>query len=430
MKILLVRPKIKNLFTAVNFINVEPLELEYLAAVAGEEGWEYLIVDEMVEKRRFQKVLSLFKPDVVGITGYCNSTSKMLKYARSVKRFNMNTKVVIGGIHAEINYTDFYIPQVDVIVHSGGSETFRRLLRVIEGEYEYKDLLGCCIHINNNEWCCNAPAPFDPDKLPRPDRSHFYQHKRKFRYLHYGTCALVKTAYGCPYTCSFCYCKLLNGQKYSLRSVEDVMDEIQQIDCSTIWIVDDTFLVDRDRIKRFAADASKRGINKKFIIYGRADFICENEDLIPILRNMGVVDIIVGLEAVEDTRLKEYHKEYDALINECCVDILNSNGILCTGLFIVHGNDTKDDFNRLYRWIKKKNLSLCTVSIFTPLPGTALHKEYKEKINISKHEHLDFLHLVMEPGKMGKFTFYYEFYKIYLKLLWRNLDKLWKMLMK
>ena len=420
MRILLVRPRINNLFTGINLLNVEPLELEYLAATVKEEGWHCIIHDEMVEKKSFKKIFSEVRPDVVGITGYCNSVDKVLRYAELVKKWSSDTKVVIGGIHAEVNYQDFYKPSVDVVVHSGGCETFRRLIKLMIIKEQLLNLKGICHRDPLDQWCFNPRAKFLVDQLPKPDREHFYKHRNKFKYLDYGSCALVKTAYGCPYTCSFCYCRLLNDGHYTARSLEDVLEEIQGIDCDTIWMIDDTFLVDRERVERFARGIKERGIEKRFIVYGRADFICDHEELMPIIKRMGVIDVIVGLEAVDDERLKEYQKAYSRNVNEECVRILHTHGINCTALFMVHYNDTREDFNRLIQWIKERSLWTSTLSIFTPLPGTILYNEYKDKLQVHKHRKLDFLHLLLEPTQMSRIAFYYEFYKITGMLLWKN----------
>ena len=293
----------------------------------------------------------------------------------------------------------------------------------IEMKESYARLEGTCVQLDT-QWICNTPSNFDPLKLPKPDRSHFYRYRNKFKYLYYGECALVKTAYGCPYNCSFCYCRLLNGEQYNCRAIEDVLDEIEGLDCNTVWIVDDTFLIDPNRIKRMAEGIKIRGIHKRFIIYGRADFICENDEILQVLKDMGVVDIIVGLEAVKDEMLAQYNKEYSSDVNIGCIEILRKYGIQCTGLFMVHPNDTLEDFDHLNRWIEKNQLSVGSISIFTPLPGTVLYKEYEDRLGVVKYEDLDFLHLILPPQNMGKLSFYYQFYLIYLKLIWKNRSRL------
>ena len=69
MKILLVRPKPQNLFAKLKTVRFEPLELEYLAAVANELNFNYRIYDGLLERQPFSSFLKDNQPDVVAITG-------------------------------------------------------------------------------------------------------------------------------------------------------------------------------------------------------------------------------------------------------------------------------------------------------------------------------------------------------------------------
>ena len=65
----------------------------------------------------------------------------------------------------------------------------------------------------------------------------------------------------------------MNMGKLSCRDMDDVVDEIAQIDSDNIYIVDDDFLYDTDRLNRFVDRIRQRGIHKNYICYGRADYI-------------------------------------------------------------------------------------------------------------------------------------------------------------
>jgi radical SAM superfamily enzyme YgiQ (UPF0313 family) len=57
--------------------------------------------------------------------------------------------------------------------------------------------------------------------------------------------ALLKTAFGCPYSCNFCFCRKITGGKYIERDLGDVLNEIENISEKHIYIVDDDFLFSR-----------------------------------------------------------------------------------------------------------------------------------------------------------------------------------------
>ncbi len=414
-RFLLMRTRYTGPFSNFDPVKVEPLDLEYLAGVLNLEGHEYRIYDTIVRDISAEKAIREYNPDVVGITGYVNGKDVIIEYARAAKKFNKDITVLVGGVHAEMNYGDFYHPEVDIIVQSGGFQTFRKLIKNDLNPEKCRSIKGTCMRDQSGEWKFNGRVALDMNDMIFPDRSHFYRHKDAFTYLYYGPTAMVKSAYGCPYRCNFCYCKFLNDNKYSARPIEEVVDEIAGIDCDTIWLVDDTFLIDKKRLLAMRDLLRKRDIKKKFIVYGRADFIAKNEPFMPVLREIGIIDVIVGLEAIDTDQLENYDKAYTARENEECARILRKEGINLTGLFIAGTDSTVDDFRRLKNWIYREKIMNFTVSIFTPVPGTPEFDSYKDKLITTDYRKWDFIHHVIEPTKLGQTRFFIEIYLLYLR---------------
>jgi radical SAM superfamily enzyme YgiQ (UPF0313 family) len=417
--VLLVRPRystgLSRAATLGARIVTEPLALEYLAAVANEEQCAYHIHDPTVTRRWFARELREFRPDIVAITGYYAAKDSMLEYARRAKARSPGILTLIGGVHAEINYEDFYDTAVDLVAHSGGAETFRRILRAAAAGDGMEEIDGTCHRDHSGLWHMNRHATVDLASLPRPDRTHFYRHIDRFNYLNHGPVAMVKTAYGCPYRCSFCYCRLLNDGAYTTRPLEDVVDEIASIDCDRIWVIDDTFLIDPERIAAFAELLEKTGVRKQFIVYSRADFIAGNPGMLPTLKRMGIMDVIVGFEAIDNAALDAYEKGVGADENLRCVRLLKNAGIECTGLFIMDIDATRSDFARLNRWIAKAGLTTCALSVFCPIPGTQAYEEYRDRLTTTDCRKWDLLHLVLRPTRLNRLAFYLLMMRTYVR---------------
>lgn len=429
MRILLVRPPAASFISHLKLVQVEPLELEILLAAVTKMGHLAEIHDAMTNKKNFRSILKEFKPDVVAITGYITQKSFMINYAKITKAYHHQIQVLIGGVHAEINYRDFFHPAVDLIVHSGGVRPFQEVLKLISENMleQIPQIPGICYHQHDHEWSCNKKIPLNPDETPNPDRSFFYRHQHHFNYLYFRPCALVKTSYSCPHHCNFCYCCLLNQGRYLCRDLNSVIEEISSIECENIWLVDDTFYQDLPRLKAFIRMIRERQIKKNFILYYRADFVSANEELIVRLKEIGLKMVIIGLEAFDDQALAGYDKNTSAAVNEKCLAILKKHDIDCTGLFVLDIDSAKEDFVQLFRYIKKHSLNLSTVSILTPLPGTGQHEKYQHRLTAYHPKQWDFLHLVAKPGKMTKGRFYFEFYRLNLKILIMNIKSgTWK----
>jgi radical SAM superfamily enzyme YgiQ (UPF0313 family) len=416
-----VRPPYDTGLTRAVRLVTEPLDLEYLAAVAGQAGWTWRMHDPVATGERLSEAFRAFEPDVVAITGYYPARDAMLAIARAAKTWRADTRVVIGGVHAELNPKDFQGPAVDAIVYVGGALTFGRWLAApreaaVPGTWQTAPGSG------GGHWVCQPPpdpADVDVTRLPLPDRTHLQQHRHAFSYLHYGPVALVKSAFGCPHDCNFCYCRLLNGGRYAPRPVEDVAAEIAGVDGDLIWLVDDTFLAQRTRPAALADALERRGVRKRYIVYARASDIAGTPAVVSDLGRLGVIDVLVGLETVDAQHLAAWEKGTTVDDNRRCVELLAAAGIACTGLFIVEPGATRSTFRELNRWIDSVPLSAVTVSIFTPFPGAPGWERFAPQLTTRDCRKWDLCHLVLPPH-LPRWLFYALFGWTHLRALPRN----------
>ena len=134
------------------------------------------------------------------------------------------------------------------------------------------------------------------------------------------------------------------------------------------------------------------------------------------LAEIGVSMCAVGLEVIDDGVLEKYQKgsSVDIILN--ALRVLKECHITCIGLFMIDIDADKSYFKELYRFIKKHELYLSTISILTPMPGTLQYEKYKDRIVTQDYRKWDFVHLTINPSKMSRAAFYLEFYKLYVKL--------------
>ncbi|MCR5847462.1 MAG: radical SAM protein [Lachnospiraceae bacterium] len=440
MKILLIKPETVGIFSFTYLVDHEPLEMEYLYTVFTKEGHEAVIYDRRYETISLRSKLNKEKPDVVCITGYITQQKLIYRLCEKIKKYRPETAVILGGSHVEINYANFYDSKADYLYHLSGLENQCRLLRFIakeketsqngisnehvhsyegkDGNISLEDIPGICYR-KNGEWICNPKIIETPEDLPVPDRTYFYKNRKRFRYLAFKPLALVKNSYSCQRNCNFCFCTNRNGGRYACRSVDKLVDEIASLEVDNIHITDDNFLVNREYLKEFVRLIRERDIHKKYLIYGRADFIANNEDLIKELADIGLSLIMVGLEATNDEELDSYNKHVSLHENEECIRILSENHIYCAGLFIVHQQMKKEDFDKLYEWIASRDI-IPTVSVFTPMQGSAMYKDYEDKLITKDVTKQDLFHCLIKPEYMSVRKFTFEYYRLSMKLAWKN----------
>lgn len=419
LTILLIHPEISR--TQYNFVGVienECLELEYISAILKQQGYIVHIYDGQVERQTAKEKINICNPDIVYVCGRTRQENFMLEYCKAAKTSNKDIITIIGGLHAQLCYERMYKDYVDYII-----TTFDiyKLLDIIEYNYfsrrkiKLEEIDGIC-YKENGVWKKNKSTAFDINKLPLPDRSYFYEHPKNYRYLELEHSAWVRTSYCCPYACKFCHRNKMNLGKYVCRNIKDVVDEIEQIKSDNIYIVDDDFLFNKDRLIEFIKLIKEKNIKKRYICYGRSDFIAKNEELMKQLKDIGLYYVLVGLEAIDDKQLKNYNKNSSVYNNIKSIEICNNLSINIMGMFIIDLDYTTKDFKKLYKWIKTHKLKHVAISIFTPEMNTEVYEAYKDRIITNNPSHWDYLHVVAKPTKMSVKRYYFNYYKLLIKL--------------
>ena len=150
--------------------------------------------------------------------------------------------------------------------------------------------------------------------------------------------------------------------------------------------------------------------------YARADFVASHPDIVKELADIGFKYFLVGLEAISDEELNDYNKGTSKEHNVKAIEVINSTSAQCIGLMIVGLSATKKDFDDLYDWIVKHKLIHVTISIFTPIPGTPLYEEYKDKLS-RKNLIIRLWHRMLEALRVNHSESRHKFYLYYRRLI-------------
>ena len=432
MKILLANPETsRSKYDYAGIIDDEPYELECLSAYLLDKGIETVIWDGQMDKN-FWGIFRRENPDYVYFCGRTRQENFIKEYCGVCKSGNKSSVkevvTIVGGIHAQCCPHRFFTDDVDYVV-----TTFdpKAVYDIIEGN---TDSWGSSVPgyipgngsnpetINGEEYWhgkVSPSLPFDIKKMPRADRSNFYKYGARYCYLELRPCAIIRTAFCCPYSCSFCYRNRLNCGKYTSRDIADVVDEIESIDCENIYIIDDDFLVGTERLEKFVSLIKAKNIRKKFVCFGRADFIVKHPDIIKELAEIGFYYILTGLEYIENRRLSDTNKRSGVNTNDRAIKILHDSGIHMMGMFITDLDFKKKDFKNLYRWIKHFKLKHVAVSIYTPEMCLENFEEYRDRLVTEDPSEWDYLHVVAKPTHLSVKKYYFYYHLLLIKLFLR-----------
>jgi len=432
MKILLIRPENSSETIGLQHLMiVEPLELEVIAASIRPCD-EIQLIDMVLEKNPVGHFIERYQPDLVGVTGYVTHVDTMTYYCSIAKRFSPAIKTVVGGVHCEVCPEDFEHPSVDFRAVRNAAINFPQFLDHLDSGKALPS--GYLRHGQSVENTKLPPFDFD---LPFPDRRITERYRHNYFYIFQDKIALIKASFGCPFTCSFCFCwKITNGH-YHARPIQEVLKELSMIREKEIYIVDDDFLVSRSRLWDFIQGIRLKGIHKHYLIYGRADFIAKNPGLMKAFKDVGLRTVIVGFESFSDDELAQFQKNTSAQTNRQAMHILNRLGISCFATLIISPDWEVRDFDHMIREVRDLGIHFVNLQPLTPLPGTGFPVNgHDVLIKRNDYQKWDLAHIALQPTKMSMADFYRQIVRAYEQILFQPhfvwecmIHHSWKMLL-
>lgn len=415
MKVLFIRPAPSPETIGLQHIMiVEPLELEILATLIKADN-DVSIIDMILEKRDIIYFINQHKPDIFCVTGYITHIPIMIEYCRLAKKINKNIITITGGVYVEKFPEDIDNRHIDYRVIRNATKVFPLLIDYLKGKSELPAGV-----LKTGEELNESLLPEYDFYTPIPDRTLTSKYRKKYFYVFHNKVALIKTSFGCTYRCKFCFCRKITDNKYYARPLDDVIEELSTIKEKEIYIVDDDFLLSKKRVKGFIDLLKENKINKRYLVFGRADFIAKNPDIIHDFKKVGLRTILVGLESFNNHELSGFIKQTSNNINQKALKVLNKYKVECFAAIITSPSWEDIDFRNVGDILEELGIKYINLQPLTPLKGTGLDIDERSLI-IERNDFTrwDLAHVVIKPERMSIGDYYKNIIKLYLRVIVR-----------
>ncbi len=410
MNILLYTPPVPKQSVRMDYlISCEPLELEYLYTVL--EAEHSVAIMEKGKEKKLTKQIDSRNVKMLCISCYITQVTYVLLLVEKLKKEFPELYIVVGGVHAEVVPEHFFSPFIDAVVFGNHLTAIQEIAQGVSKNEPPENVEGAAFKINGFK--IQTQQSFT-NNIPIPKRIQFEANPEKYYYFYLNACATVKTAFGCPGKCSFCFCRKMNDGKYSTRPIEQVVDEIEQLTAQNIFIVDDNFLTSKKRLETFCDELERRKIHKNYITYGTSEFISANPDLIARLKLNGLTALIVGFEYITESALHSVNKKATVADNDATIAVCRNLNIDLFALFICDPDWKHAEFIRLAKYVRKNKIPFATYSTPTVLPNTDEAIQQKTQFDTARLWSYDLLHLHQKPKNISAFSYYLWLYFLYL----------------
>jgi anaerobic magnesium-protoporphyrin IX monomethyl ester cyclase len=383
MKVLLINPPCEHMLATEvpTIVNEErgynpPLGILYLAAsIKKFSNHEVKVIDTQVEELGYSDLkerIRRYDPDVIGMTTLTFTLIDVIKLCRIIKKINPKIKIILGGPHVNI-YPDetMQTKEVDFIILNEGEEIIVELLDNIDNP---KDIKGI-VYRDGDKVVHTEGRPFikDLDKIPFPDRTATPFKKYSSLLAKQTPITTMITSRGCPYKCIFCDRPHL-GKMFRARSAKNVVDEMQeceQMGIKEIFIYDDTFTIDRQRVIDICAEIHRRELKVKWDIRARVNTV--DKELLKIMKKAGCQRIHYGVEAGNPEILKVLKKGITKDQVRTAFKLTRKEGIDTLAYFMIGSpRETKETILESIEFAKELKPDYVHFTITTPFPATEL----------------------------------------------------------
>jgi radical SAM superfamily enzyme YgiQ (UPF0313 family) len=313
--------------------------------------------------------------DVVGISCMTSNAYRGYRIADAFRA--KGKKVVMGGVHPSI-LPDEALAHADAVVIGEAEGVWETILEDIEQD--------------NLQRKYHEPNP-DLDRYIHKDFSTL----PKNRFINFVP---LQTSRGCPYDCDFCCVSDIFGKTLKHIPVKNVVKDIVESGARNFLFLDDNIIGN----KRYARELFKALIPLKIRWGGQSSIsFARDSELMDLAKRSGCRGLFIGLESVVDTNIKRYKKLKNLEDTEQCIKKILKMGIFIQASVIFgFDDDTHEIFERTVQFLIKNRISIASINVLTPYPGTRIYEEFKKSGRLlhQEWEYYDHHTVVFQPNSM------------------------------
>lgn len=353
------------------------LGLGYVAACLRRDSHEVRIIDAKTENLGLPAVVERvreFAPGLVGVTAMTHEINCAAGICEAIKQARPETITMVGGPHSTALPADTLaeFPAIDVAVRGEGEFTACELADAVAGgnpRHTWSDIAGIAFR-DDGQIIRNTDRPFirDLDALPFPAWDLFPKVSGGWP-LYAGR--------GCPFRCGFCQRVL--GSRIRLRSVDNVMAEIDELEDRTgqrdSWFQDETFGVNprwtNELLDRLIERNRRRGSIWRWKANSRANLA--DRALYRKMKLAGCRMLDFGIESGNEQILRRIHKNITLPQAREAIAAAKAAGLRTNAFFIIgHPGETWQTALQTVRFAPLCGADSIAVGVMVPYPGTEI----------------------------------------------------------
>jgi len=427
MKVLFLDPPMGSWVTWGNHISINVAHVQMAALVRRDaEGVEPEALDcraLKLDHNGMLKAIAESKPDLIYMGDAWQMTETLAiiphykKAAVLIKEAYPDIKICAGGFYIATNYEEIIneTPQFDFVLAGEPDLTITELsAELAKDNQELGDIQGLCYRQDGNVVINDyRPLIKDLDELPMPAYDLFPNEK----YIGYDGIVgyqEIFTARGCPFGCSFCIDWVTmdprgnkDWTKHRFKSPKVLVDEMEllykEYGVNNFSIFDLNFNPMRKRMEGFVKELKARKMDINFQFLGNAHSLQRDLDLLPQMHDLGLGDVIYGLEVTDDEELKKVHKGTTIAEIKEVTEALREMHITSVMTWIIgFPDDSARSIKKRFAVLDDIDPDIMALQMLLPVPGIPMYDEIKEYCEVHDYTHWNFHEPVVRTKHLSR----------------------------
>jgi len=240
-----------------------------------------------------------------------------VQIARAAKRMYPDKPVILGGWHPSLLPDQTLAAEyVDLVVKGQGEDALLELMQAIEQGDDFRGIAGVG-YKEDGQVRFNTPRTLKP-LADMPPKAYHLADFDAYEKMCGRRWAMYTSSLACPYSCGYCTNEGVYGRKWNALPAEQVAEEtcdlVTRYGLELLWIVDDNFLVDRERAIGIAEGIVRRGVRFNWSVQASTNLVgrMTHEELL-LLRRAGLTQVAQGADSGSPKVLHLMNKDFQKI---------------------------------------------------------------------------------------------------------------------
>ncbi len=388
----------------------EPLGAAYLAAMVrnevdveimdavAESDYERYLGDDFTwygsSLAEIRARIEKSKPDLVGMTCIFSSVFPVIReVCRELKKIDPGILTIAGGGYP--SFLPQYClaePALDFIALGEGETTLLELIRRLRAGSSLSDLDGLA-YKDDGRTVVHPKTKWieDLDAIPFPARDllpmDLYQKKGIPHSLSMASKkhAPLISSRGCTSHCIYCSSQNFWGNRYRLRSPQNVVDEIGELinrwGIEEIQFEDDNMTANRERAKTIFREIISRGYKIKFNYPNGVALWTLDRELVDLMVEAGCYEMTLAYESGCQEVVRGIVKKPTNLAKAAEItEYIRAKNIRTDAFYMIgFPGETREQIQETFSFADRMKTDFANFFIANPLPGTEMYETANSK---------------------------------------------------